>query len=54
MGLPAVSLPTGLDSAGQPYGLQLVGRARQDAALLQVAAWVERRVTAPPLPAAPR
>ncbi|SDD92722.1 aspartyl-tRNA(Asn)/glutamyl-tRNA(Gln) amidotransferase subunit A [Variovorax sp. CF079] len=40
-GHPAISLPCGVDSAGLPIGLQIVGRFRQDAALLRVAALFE-------------
>lgn len=40
-GHPAISLPCGFDSAGLPIGLQIVGRFRQDAALLRVAALFE-------------
>ena len=41
-GQPAVSLPCGLDPGGLPVGLQLAGRRGADAALLAVAAVVER------------
>ena len=33
-GHPCLSLPVGLDSAGMPFGLQLIGRRNGDAALL--------------------
>ncbi|HEY6512558.1 MAG TPA: amidase [Burkholderiaceae bacterium] len=55
-GLPAVSVPAGFDASGRlPAGLQLIGRARGDAALLALAAayealigeWLKRR---PPEP----
>ncbi|WP_267422863.1 amidase family protein [Methylobacterium sp. GC_Met_2] len=53
-GNPAVSLPCGLDEAGVPVAIQLVGRVGEDARLLRVAAaferampWADRR---PPLP----
>ncbi len=36
-GLPTVSIPTGLDSAGLPHGLQLVGDFGQDEALVTLA-----------------
>jgi len=40
-GHPAVSMPSGFDSAGLPIGLQLVGRFRGDAELLRAAALFE-------------
>lgn len=40
-GLPAVTLPSGLDADGLPFGVQLVGRRRGDEELLDVAAWCE-------------
>jgi aspartyl-tRNA(Asn)/glutamyl-tRNA(Gln) amidotransferase subunit A len=40
-GHPAVTLPCGFDADGLPIGLQLVGRFRQDAALLRTAALFE-------------
>ena len=41
---PAIAVPCGFDRFGRPVGLQLVGRARGEAALLQ-AAWLYERVT---------
>ena len=41
LGLPAISLPSGMHSSGLPMGLQIVGRAFREAALLRVAAAVE-------------
>jgi len=40
-GHPAITLPCGFDAQGLPIGLQLVGRFRQDAALLRTAALFE-------------
>ena len=48
-GLPAVSVPAGLDGDGLPLGLQLIGRAFDEATLLRAAAALER--AAGPLPA---
>ncbi len=44
LGLCAISIPVGLDDAGMPVGLQLVGRADEDEALLGIALAVERRL----------
>jgi amidase len=41
-GQPAISLPSHLDSDGLPYGVHLVGRRHHDAALLALAAQLER------------
>jgi aspartyl-tRNA(Asn)/glutamyl-tRNA(Gln) amidotransferase subunit A len=41
-GLPALSAPVGLDPAGLPIGLQLVGDAWDEATVLAVAAHLER------------
>lgn len=40
-GQPAVALPSHLDDNGLPHGVQLVGRARHDAELLNLAAQLE-------------
>lgn len=42
VGHPAVSLPVGLDRHGMPFGLQIVGPRGGDAAMLGVAAALER------------
>jgi len=42
LGLPAISLPSGLDADGLPYGVQLVGALLAEPTLLKVAAWCER------------
>ncbi len=54
-GHPCLSLPVGLDGAGMPFGLQLIGRRNGDAALLAVAATLEAALssdarTARPMP----
>jgi aspartyl-tRNA(Asn)/glutamyl-tRNA(Gln) amidotransferase subunit A len=56
LGLCAVSMPVGLDNAGMPVGLQLIGRGGQDETLLGAALAIERvlgtgagRMGTPPL-----
>jgi amidase len=41
MGLPSIALPCGFDRYGRPVGLQIVGRHRGEAELLQAAALFE-------------
>jgi aspartyl-tRNA(Asn)/glutamyl-tRNA(Gln) amidotransferase subunit A len=41
-GLPAISQPCGLTAGGLPLGLQIIGRAWEDATVFQVAAGLER------------
>ncbi|KQR81735.1 amidase [Burkholderia sp. Leaf177] len=43
LGVPAVTVPTSFGPAGLPLGAQLVGVAGNDAALLELAQWVEAR-----------
>lgn len=43
LGLPAVSLPTGLGPSGLPIATQVVGRFGSDDALLDVASWITRQ-----------
>jgi Asp-tRNA(Asn)/Glu-tRNA(Gln) amidotransferase A subunit family amidase len=43
-GLPGISVPCGQDGRGLPIGLQLMGRAWEEALLLRAAAVVERSV----------
>lgn len=51
---PALSLPCGLDDHGMPFGLQLVGRLRGDAALLSAAKALEQAFEASPALRRPR
>ena len=44
MGLPVITLPGEVDRDGLPLGLQLIGRAREDDALLRLAAWFEQHI----------
>ena len=51
-GLPAIALPTGIDGAGLPLSLQLIGSAWAESRLLAAAAWCERVIgfdAGPPL-----
>jgi amidase len=50
---PALSLPTGLDATGMPFGLQLVGPAGSDARLLAIAEAVEAALARDPATARP-
>ncbi|HEU5034835.1 MAG TPA: amidase [Mycobacteriales bacterium] len=43
-GQPAICLPSHIDRDGLPHGVQLVGRPRQDALILVLAAEIERAV----------
>jgi aspartyl-tRNA(Asn)/glutamyl-tRNA(Gln) amidotransferase subunit A len=42
-GLPAMSIPAGLDSAGLPLGLQLIGKALDEQGVLNAALAIEER-----------
>jgi aspartyl-tRNA(Asn)/glutamyl-tRNA(Gln) amidotransferase subunit A len=42
LGVPSISLPTGLSKDGLPLGIQLVGRPKAEDRLLTVARWCER------------
>jgi len=47
LGLCAVTLPVGLDRAGMPVGLQLVGRYGEDPKVLAIAAAIEKIIGPP-------
>lgn len=51
---PALSLPCGRDEQGMPFGLQLIGRLRGDAALLSAARAFEQAFAGDPALARPR
>jgi amidase len=52
---PCLSLPCGFTASGLPVGLQMIGRPRGDAALLQAAALLEEQLgLAGHLPIEPR
>ncbi len=53
VGHPAISLPVGLDAAGMPFGLQIVGARGADAKVLAVAAALERELAGDPRTARP-
>jgi aspartyl-tRNA(Asn)/glutamyl-tRNA(Gln) amidotransferase subunit A len=50
LALCGISLPAGQDAAARPIGLQLVGRAGDDQALLALAAAVDRAISPVPVP----
>ena len=43
-GLPCISVPTGLNAAGLPMGLQLIGRPHDDAGVLRLATAYEQAI----------
>ena len=51
---PALSLPSGRDEAGMPFGLQVVGRLRGDVELLSAAQALEQVLATQPETARPR
>ena len=44
LGVPAVTVPSGLTAEGLPLGLQIVGDVDDDLPMLQTAAWIENTV----------
>jgi aspartyl-tRNA(Asn)/glutamyl-tRNA(Gln) amidotransferase subunit A len=49
--LPVVSIPCGVGTDGMPTGIQLIGRADDEAELLRMAAWCEQALGFDTLPA---
>jgi Asp-tRNA(Asn)/Glu-tRNA(Gln) amidotransferase A subunit family amidase len=45
LGLPALSVPVGYDARGLPIGLQLTGRAWEEALLLRAGRLLEAKIT---------
>jgi Asp-tRNA(Asn)/Glu-tRNA(Gln) amidotransferase A subunit family amidase len=43
-GLPSIALPSGLGEGRLPLAVQLIGRAFEEPALLEAAAWAEERL----------
>ena len=43
-GLPAISIPAGLDSKGYPLGLQIIGKAFDEQNILNIAFSIEQRI----------
>lgn len=54
MGGPSITLPSGRDSAGMPFGLQMLGPVRGDEALLAAAKTIETHFATNPDTARPR
>ena len=50
LGLPALTMPVGIDANGVPIGLQLVGRPYGEARLLRIADAWQRTAGPPPIP----
>lgn len=53
-GHPSITLPVGRDETGMPFGLQIIGRRNEDAALLSFSREIEAICAADPLLATPR
>ncbi|MDA0998104.1 MAG: amidase family protein [Proteobacteria bacterium] len=53
-GHPVIALPSGLDSVGMPFGVQIVGKRRGDLALLAASAALEAAIQARPALRLPR
>lgn len=49
LGIPAITVPSGLSSRGLPLGLQFIGQAFHEQQLLCVAKWLEKQMDFCPL-----
>lgn len=45
---PVLAVPVGFSRDGLPFGVQIIGRPRSEARLLQIGAWIERLFALPP------
>jgi amidase len=45
---PVLAVPVGVSRDGLPFGVQIIGRPRSEARLLQIGAWIERLFALPP------
>ncbi|MEK7216787.1 MAG: amidase family protein, partial [Chloroflexota bacterium] len=50
LGSPAIALPSGFDSVGMPFSVQLAGRHLDDEGLLATARWCEANLDPMPAP----
>jgi len=50
LGLPALSMPCGVDQSGMPAGLQIAGPAFAERRILELGAAIEPEISLPPLP----
>jgi amidase len=51
---PALSLPSGLDEAGMPFGIQVIGKLYQDGRLLAIGSALEHALSADPQTSRPK
>lgn len=54
LGCPILAVPVGFSSSGLPFGVQIIGRPRSEARLLQIGAWIERLFALSPAIIEPR
>ncbi len=50
LGAPAIALPSGFDSSGMPFSVQLAGRHLDETGLLATARWCEAHLDSMPAP----